>query len=408
MSAPRPAPAPPFASPLSEAEFAALMAPFAPLVPPLVVGCSGGADSLALAWLAHRWSGGRTIAVICDHGLRPESAAEAEQVAERLRGAGLRVALRRLRLAPGPALQARARLARRAALLAACREFGAPHLLLGHHAGDQAETVVMRALAGSGPRGLAGMAPLAVAPEALVLRPLLGIPRARLEASCRAAGLLWVEDPSNADPRFARARLRAAGGAEGAEAAAPAFAARRAREEAALAARAAACLRLLPEGCARLDLAALGRDATAAALLGRVLRVVAGRAHAPAEARAAALLARGQGTLGGARLLASGWVVREAPSPPCPATPGALWDGRFRLLAAAEGLLIGPLGAAEAARLRARHRHLPAAALAALPALRHARDGMLAAVPHLAYPGTEAAARFPLRFAPRGGPLLDG
>lgn len=408
MSAPSPArPATP-AAPVDEAEFAALMAPFAPVIPPLVVGCSGGADSLALAWLAHRWSGGRAIAVVCDHGLRPESAAEAQQVAERLRAAGLAVALRRLSLARGPALQARAREARRAALLAACREFGALHLLLGHHAADQAETVLLRALAGSGPRGLAGMAPLSVAPEALVLRPLLGIPRARLEASCRAAGLVWVEDPSNADPRFARARLRAAGGADGAEAAAPAFAARRAREEAALAAHAARALRLLPEGCARLDLAALGRDAIAAALLARVLRVVAGRPHAPGEARAAALLARGQGTLGGARLLASGWVVREAPSPPRPAAPGLLWDGRFLLLAAPEGQTIGPLGPADAARLRGRHRRLPAAALAALPALRHARDGMLAAVPHLAYPDPEAAARFPLRFAPQGGPLLDG
>ncbi|MCX8132431.1 MAG: tRNA lysidine(34) synthetase TilS [Roseococcus sp.] len=404
MCAPGPA-APP---PLGEAEFAALMAPFAPVILPVVVGCSGGADSLALAWLAQRWSGGRAIAVICDHGLRPESAAEAVQVAERLRRAGLPVALRRLGLRPGPGLQARAREARRAALLGACREFGATHLLLGHHAGDQAETVLLRALAGSGPRGLAAMAPVSVAAEALVLRPLLGVPRARLEATCRAAGLSWVEDPSNADPRFARARLRAAGGAAGAEAAAPAFAARRARLEEALAARAAGALRLLPEGCARLDRAALGGDAIAIALFARLLRVVAGRPHAPAEARAAALLARGQGTLGGARLLASGWVVREVPAAACPAVPGTVWDGRFRLLAAPEGHMIGPLGRAEAARLRGRHRHLPAAALAALPALRHARDGMLAAVPHLAYPDREAAARFPLRFAPRGGPLTEG
>lgn len=392
---------------IGEAEFAALMAPFAPHLFPAVVGCSGGADSLALTWLAHRWSGGRAIAVVCDHGLRPESAAEAEGVVARLEAAGIPAALRRLHLSPGPALQERARVARRAALLAACREFGAVHLLLGHHAGDQGETVLLRALAGSGPRGLAGMAPCAVAAEALVLRPLLGVPRARLEASCRAAGLDWVEDPSNADPRFARARLRALGGAGGAEAAARAFAARRAREETALAERAARAVTLLPEGCARLDLAALGTDATAAALCARVLRAVAGAPHAPHEARAAALLTRGRGTLGGARLLASGWVVREAPAGPIPARLGALWDGRFRLLAAPPGHLLGPLGAEGAAPFRARHRHLPAAALAALPAFRCAATGMLAAVPHLSYPDAEAARLFRLRFAPLGGPLVD-
>lgn len=406
------APGPTAPGGIGEAEFAALMAPFAPHLFPMVVGCSGGADSLALTWLAHRWSGGRAIGVVCDHGLRPDSGAEAEGVVARLHAAGIPVALRRLHLAPGPALQERARAARRAALLAACLEVGAVHLLLGHHAGDQGETVLLRAFAGSGPRGLAGMAPCAVAAEALVLRPLLGVPRAALEATCRAAGLDWVEDPSNADPRFARARLRAAGDAEGAAPAARAFAARRAREESALGALAARAVTLLPEGCARLDLAALdlpalGRDALAAALLARVLRAVSGAAHAPNEARAAALLARGQGTLGGARLLASGWVVREAPAGPAPALPGALWDGRFRLLAAPPGHLVGPLGARDAARFRARHRHLPAAALAALPALRCASTGKLAAVPHLTYLANEAAHVLRLRFAPLGGPLVD-
>jgi tRNA(Ile)-lysidine synthase len=392
---------------LGEADFAALMLPFAPHLFPVVVGCSGGADSLALAWLAHRWSGGRAVAVVCDHGLRAESAAEAEGVVARLHASGIPATLRRLHLTAGPAVQERARAARRATLLAACREFGALHLLLGHHAADQGETVLLRALAGSGPRGLAGMAPCAVAAEALVLRPLLGVPRAALEATCLAAGLGWVEDPSNADARFARARLRAAGGAGGAASAARAFAARRAREESALAARAARAVALLPEGCARLDRAALGEDALAATLFARVLRAVAGAPHAPNEARAAALLARGQGTLGGACLLPSGWVVRETPAGPAPALAGTLWDGRFRLLAAPPGHLIGPLGAREAARFRARNRHLPAAALAALPAFRSAATGMLAAVPHLSYVEHDAARLCRLRFAPLGGPLVD-
>ncbi|MCO6420058.1 tRNA lysidine(34) synthetase TilS, partial [Siccirubricoccus sp. KC 17139] len=78
--------------------------------------------------------------------------------------------------------QARAREARLAALLAACHEAGRPWLLLGHHRADQAETLLFRALRGSGPAGLAGMAPARPAVEALLLRPLLGTPPARLEA----------------------------------------------------------------------------------------------------------------------------------------------------------------------------------------------------------------------------------
>ncbi|MCU0890029.1 MAG: tRNA lysidine(34) synthetase TilS [Rubritepida sp.] len=395
------------AAPSQEAEFAGLMAPLGPFAFPMVVGCSGGPDSLALAWLAHRWSGGRALAVVVDHGLRPESAAEAAAVAAQLAGFGMPAEIRALHLPAGPRLQERARAARRGALLAACRERGALHLLLGHQAEDQAETLLFRALRGSGAAGLAAMAPLAVAPEALILRPLLGIPRARLVATCAAAGLVPLQDPSNADPRFARVRLRAAGGTPGLEGAAARFAARRARRAEAIAARAAQAVRLLPEGCAWLDRAALGQDAVAVALLGLLLRAVGGRAHAPAPGAVRALLAAGQGTLGGARLLASGWLVREAPAPAVPAAAGAVWDGRFRLAGARAGQAIGPLGRADAARRRARARHLPAAALAALPALRQDRDGMLAAIPHLTYAQETTLWSPPLCFAPVGGPVAE-
>ena len=80
-----------------------------------------------------------------------------------------------------------------------------------HHADDQAETVAMRAARRSGPDGLAGMAALVDQPEVRLLRPLLAVSRARLTATLLARGVQWLDDPSNVDPRFERARLRASG-----------------------------------------------------------------------------------------------------------------------------------------------------------------------------------------------------
>lgn len=381
------------------------MAPLGPVVFPIAIACSGGPDSLALTWLAHRWAGGRAVAFIVDHGLRAESGAEAAGVAAQLSAHGIATRVLTLALPAGAGLQERARAARRATLLEACHMAGAVHLLLGHHARDQAETIAFRALRGSGARGLAGMAPLSVAAEALLVRPLLDMPPARLAATCVAAGLRPVTDPSNADPRFARARLRQVEGLEAVLAATSAFATRRAREEAALVARAATCLRLLPEGCAFLDRAALGRDGTARALLGAVVRMVGGRAHMPPSAAVARLLAAGQGSLGGA-VWRGGWLAREAPGPPMPLRPGALWDGRFRLPRDLpdEGAQVAALGRLAAARLRPRHRHLPSLALAALPTVRGG-DAMLAKAAHLPYRETLRVGSSTARFAPLGGPL---
>ena len=204
------------AKPIRGTRFAALMAPlgaFGP-APRLAAGVSGGADSMALALLASAWArerGGSLLALVVDHGLRPESAAEATQTLQRLAARG--IPARRLvltGLARGPALAERARAARYAALRAACAEAGILHLLLGHHAADQAETVLIRQLGHSGPAGLAGMPVLAALCELHLLRPLLGVPPVRLRATLRAAGVGWVEDPSNADLHALRPRLRAA------------------------------------------------------------------------------------------------------------------------------------------------------------------------------------------------------
>jgi tRNA(Ile)-lysidine synthase len=378
------------ATPLTETGFAALLDPLGPFepAPRLAVAVSGGADSLALALLANAWArrrGGDVLALIVDHGLRPESGAEAALTAGRLAGRG--IASRLLPLAglrPGPALAARARAARYAALEQATAEAGRIHLLLGHHAADQAETLAMRMLAGSLAAGRAAMPAITESARVRLLRPLLRVPPARLRATLRAAGLAWVEDPSNANPAAQRSRLRAlrrdrdgiGPATRAAVEAAAASGAARAWEERGLAAVLAARARLHPEG-----IAVLAPGPWPPAAFAALLRTIAGAEWPPPPDRVAALAARPRpGTLGGARLLPAGrrgpggWLlIREAAAmaPAVPAADGAFWDGRFRLRTPAApppGLRLGPLGSAMAARL-GRMAAWPAAALATLPAL---------------------------------------
>ncbi|UFN47455.1 tRNA lysidine(34) synthetase TilS [Roseomonas sp. OT10] len=361
------------------------MAPLGPFGPSprLAVGVSGGPHSLALLLLAARWAtarGGAATALVADHGLRPGSDAEAAGVAAMLRARGMPVLSLALGLPGGGALHERAREARLAALADAAGRLGAPWLLLGHHRADQAETLLFRLLRGSGEAGLAAMAPARPAGPVLLLRPLLGMPPARLETVVAEAGLVPLRDPSNDAPRFARARLRAAladpdgtgpGMAALAEAAA-AFARRRGREEAAVAERLAGCAVFRPEGWVRLDPAALGRDAVARAALSRLLRAVSGARHPPPRAGVAHLLERGGGTLAGA--LWRGRVLGREPAACAPAVPAraeAVWDGRWRVppaLAAAlpPGATIGALGEGRVGEPSG----LPALVRRGLPALR--------------------------------------
>ncbi|WP_428391388.1 tRNA lysidine(34) synthetase TilS [Lichenicoccus sp.] len=362
--------------PVSGDEFAGLIAPLGPWAGAsrIAVAVSGGADSLCLALLAARWAAARGIAtcgLIVDHALRPAAAAEAETTRARLSAHAIDAVILRLRgLDHGPALAARARAARYAALTEACRQRGLVDLLLGHHAGDQAETVLMRSRAGSGPDGLAGMAAIAETNDLRLLRPLLGIDPARLRHTLQAMGLDWVEDPSNRDVRALRTRLRselADNPALAADLRAEARAAgnRRADHDAAQAALLAGSAMLRPEGFALLPRGLLPPRALAA-----LLRTIAGAAHAPPAASVEALTRRPRlATLGGARLLpagrlGAGWlVVREASQVqgPIMAAPGVFWDRRFRLCAQAV-----PKGATIAAR---RHPGLPARVGAVMPAL---------------------------------------
>ena len=144
--------------------------------------------------------GGTLSAFVVDHGLRPEAGAEAEATTATLSRLSIPARILKLKgLEPGPGLPARARAARYAALQAACRADGILDLLLGHHAGDQAETVLMRRASGSGPAGLAAMAASVQLGNVRLLRPLLTVPPGRLRATLRERGIGWAEDPTNSD-----------------------------------------------------------------------------------------------------------------------------------------------------------------------------------------------------------------
>lgn len=172
----------------------------------VLAAVSGGPDSVALLHvlleLAPRLALAVSVAHV-DHGLRPDSARDAEFVSAlgARHGAGVdvvRVAL------PAGSDEARARRARQAALAAVAARVGADRIALGHTADDQAETVLMRLLEAGGVRGLAGIPPV----RGQVIRPLLDARRRDVLAALEAAGLSWLEDPTNADLRFRRNEVR--------------------------------------------------------------------------------------------------------------------------------------------------------------------------------------------------------
>lgn len=183
-------------------------------IPSLVLAVSGGPDSTALMTLVAQWRaslrhGPSLLAVTVDHGLRPGTAAEARAVKELATQIGIEHrTVRWLGPKPSTGLQEAARHHRYLLLGAAARRAGARHILTAHTRDDQAETVLFRLARGSGLTGLAGMTRITAFEDLLVVRPFLGLAKARLLATLQAAGVDYVEDPSNDDPRFTRARLR--------------------------------------------------------------------------------------------------------------------------------------------------------------------------------------------------------
>jgi tRNA(Ile)-lysidine synthase len=258
-------------APVSAAELTSLFSGLEHL-PALLLAVSGGPDSTALMLLAARWRQSlkvkpALIAVTVDHGLRAEAAREAAAVGRLARKLGLRHrTLRWTGAKPKTGLQQAARAARYTLLGEAARKAKATHILTAHTLDDQAETVLIRLCRGSGISGLGAMSRVSLLPllvrqrapsrlagegwgggyaassgrsnsppsrppspaasvgdlsrkggrmttggapdELMLVRPLLDIPKARLIATLKAAGIAFADDPSNRDPRFMRARLR--------------------------------------------------------------------------------------------------------------------------------------------------------------------------------------------------------
>lgn len=267
---------------------------------------SGGADSLALLVLAVA-AGLDVLAVHVDHGLRPGSAAEAHVVEAAAARFGAGFAGRRVEVDEGPNLEARARDARAAVL--------APDALTGHTADDQAETLLLFLMRGTGPEGLAGISPHR--------HPLLGLRRAETVGLCDHLGLVPVSDPSNDDPRFTRNRVRAE--------LLPLMCEVAGRDVVPLLARTARLQRELvdaveaqaatvdPEDRAAL---AAAPAAVAAAAVRRWWRAGTGLPYAPDAAATGRILAVAGGDAAGAEVV-GGWRVRRTSGrlrlePPCP------------------------------------------------------------------------------------------
>jgi tRNA(Ile)-lysidine synthase len=361
---------------------------------------------MCLCLLADAWArarGGRVGALIVDHGLRTTSAGEARQVADWL--SARRIDHHVLTWSgpkPATGIQEAARAARYQLLGDWCRAAGTLHLLVAHHRDDQAETVSLREVRGSGAEGLAGMAAVRELTGLRLVRPLLRVPKARLLATLQAAGQPWLEDPSNVAPAFARSRLRMGGALDAPRLARHAAeqAAARAEDDRRAASWLAAHARIDPAG-----FVTVARDALAAAprsiqrrAIRDIVRSVGGRDYPPREARLDRLLERlpaglaAGRTLGGCRILL--WrdavlicrepqAIQEAVS----LAPGSavLWDGRFRIELNGEGpaLMVRALGRAGLGALGApaNRRRLPAPVRPSLPSLWHGDE--LVGVPHL-------------------------
>ena len=185
------------------------------VAPALLLAVSGGPDSVALMWLMARWRrslgrGPRLIAATVDHGLRAEAAREARVVKRLARELDLpHRTLRWTGEKPTTGVPAAARDARYRLLAQAAKAAGASHIVTAHTRDDQAETLLMRLLRGSGVAGLGAMERLSLRHGVVLARPLLNIPKTRLIATLNKAKIAYAEDPTNRDRAYTRPRLRA-------------------------------------------------------------------------------------------------------------------------------------------------------------------------------------------------------
>jgi tRNA(Ile)-lysidine synthase len=410
---------------LGAAEFAGLVEALGPFEqrPRVAVAVSGGPDSLCLCLLAAGWAaarGGVVRALIVDHGLRPESAAETRQVAAWLGARRIdHDVLPWTGAKPASGIQAAAREARYRLLGDWCRAAGILHLLLGHHLDDQAETVALRQARRSGGEGLAGMPAVRELAGLRLLRPFLTVPKARLLATLEALDQPWLEDPSNLAPSFARGLLRRGAGLDAARLARQAAdqARRRAEDDKRTAAWLACNARIDPAG-----FVLLSEDALRSAppeirrrAVQQIVMTVGGHPYPPRQARLERLLEQLRAglhagrTLAGCRILP--WrgallICREprASEDDVMLTPGVplRWDGRFQLELSgkAGALMVRALGRTGTRALGVARRALPVPVRPSLPSVWHRQQPV--AVPHLGLvlPSLEGRATITVRFNP--------
>lgn len=364
---------------------------------PVGVAVSGGGDSSALLLMLAEALGPESLrAATVDHGLRPESAAEAESVARFCAERG--IAHETLPWTGWDArgnLQDAARRARYRLLADWAAERDVAVVALGHTRDDDAETFAMGLARGAGLDGLSGMRPAFALGSVAFLRPLLGVARAALREYLTALGIGWIDDPSNDDPRFERVRVRRAletladAGIDPERLARSIANLRDVRSAVAehLADWAGAHFRqqngdLLVNAA---DLAALPRDFARRAL-SAALRWVSGSDGAPRAEAVLRILAANRPaalTIHGC-LVTFGDSVRVSREPAAaararPAAPGTLWDGRWRLTGAKRGEV---RALSEEGLLRCpfwRESGLPRPSLAASPSLWD--EGRLIAAP---------------------------
>jgi tRNA(Ile)-lysidine synthase len=340
---------------------------------PILIALSGGGDSVALLHLlTERLGAARLRAAVVDHALRQGSAADARRAKGFADALGVAANILTLAWPDGPnRAQQAAREMRYRVLSEAARALDSKVIAVAHSADDQAETVLMRAGAGSTWRGLAGIAPFAPAPVwpegrgVMLARPLLGARRAELRSYLSARGAEWIEDPANADSKFERVRVRARLAAlesEGFDPSRLSALAARLRERVELANAAAAMLIdravTFEDDRALIDLASwAGSSEACRRALSALITAASGSAREPpadAIERLEAQLIDSRGaTLGGALLTRDGAHIvisrdRGAlagradgaqPIAPLalPATREVIWDGRVALTAAESG-----------------------------------------------------------------------
>ncbi len=194
--------------------FTSLLSPLlSPGEPPVIaVAVSGGADSLALAYLLYEWSkkqGAKIVALTVNHNFRPEAEEEAATVHEWLAAEGIEHhILTHQGKKPDANLMEAARELRYHLLISWCNRHDIRHLAVAHHLDDQAETFLLRLERGSGVDGLAAMSPVSARDGIKILRPLLSVPRREIEDYLQERGKIWISDPTNADTKYKRNRLR--------------------------------------------------------------------------------------------------------------------------------------------------------------------------------------------------------